>query len=256
MRIRNNLPKTHVFTGDKGIRLVDVYDGKAGLGDFIAQLTDEELACMTRGEGMCSPKVTPGTAGAFGGVTDSLLAYGIPVACCADGPSGIRMDCGTNAFAMPNGTALACTFNTALIEQLYGFAGLELRKNRVDTLLGPGMNLHRNPLNGRNFEYFSEDPLLTGKMAAAQLRGMHRYGVTGTVKHFAANNQEFHRHDVDAVISERALRELYLKGFELAVREGGAFSVMSSYNAIDPSISMSFPRMSKPTTMGKAGMPI
>ncbi len=232
-RIRNNLPETHVFTGDKGIRLADVFDGKAELGDFVAQLTDEELACMTRGEGMCSPKVTPGTAGAFGGVTDSLLAYGIPVACCADGPSGIRMDCGTNAFAMPNGTALACTFNTVLIEQLYGFAGLELRKNRVDTLLGPGMNLHRNPLNGRNFEYFSEDPLLTGKMAAAQLRGMHRYGVTGTVKHFAANNQEFHRHDVDAVISERALRELYLKGFEIAVREGGAFSVMSSYNAIN-----------------------
>ena len=98
-------------------------------------------------------------------------------------PSGIRMDCGTVAFAMPNGTCLAATFNEGLSEELYSMEGLELRKNHVDTLLGPGINIHRHPLNGRNFEYFSEDPLLTGKMACAQLRGMHRWGVTGTIKH-------------------------------------------------------------------------
>lgn len=221
------------FTGDMGYRLTDVENGKVSMEDFLAQLTEEELCCLVRGEGMCSPKVTPGTAGAFGGVTEGLRRYGIPAGCCADGPSGIRMDCGTIAFAMPNGTCLACSFNEKLCEELYEWEGLELRKNKVDTLLGPGMNLHRNPLNGRNFEYFSEDPLLTGKMAAAQLKGMHRYNVTGTIKHFACNNQEHRRSFADSVVSERALRELYLKGFEIAVKEGQARSIMSTYGPVN-----------------------
>ena len=118
-------------------------------------------------------------------------------------------------------------------EELFEWEGLELRVNQVDTLLGPGINLHRNPLNGRNFEYFSEDPLVTGKMAAAQLRAMGRYQVTGTVKHFACNSQEFCRNAVDAAVSERALRELYLKCFEIAVKEGGAYSIMTSYNPVN-----------------------
>ena len=220
-------------TGDRGWKLGDVADGKVSLPDFIAQLSDDDLCCIVRGEGMCSPKVTPGTAGAFGGVTGRLVAFGIPTGCCADGPSGIRMDCGSWAFSMPSGTCQACTFNTPLVRELYAFEGLELRKNRIDTLLGPGINLHRHPLNGRNFEYFSEDPLLTGKMAAAQLQGMQEYGVAGTIKHFACNSQEFHRHDVEAVVSERALRELYLKGFEIAVKEGKARSLMTSYNPVN-----------------------
>lgn len=232
-RIQNHMPSDEECVGDQGYKLEDVYDGKVDMKTFLAQLNNQELICLSRGEGMCSPKVTPGTASAFGGVTQSLERYGIPVACCADGPSGIRMDCGSYAFSMPNGTALACTFNTELVEQLYVMEGLELRKNRVDTLLGPGINIHRNPLNGRNFEYFSEDPLLTGKMAAAQLRGTGTYGVTGTVKHFAANNQEFHRRDLDSVVSERALREIYLKGYEIAVLEGGARSVMTSYGLVN-----------------------
>ncbi len=206
---------------------------ETALSDFLSQLPDEELCILLRGEGMSSPKVTPGTAGAFGGVCDTLKNRGIPLACCSDGPSGIRMDCGTPAFSMPNGTCLASSFNETLCEELFAMAGLELLKNRIDTLLGPGMNIHRNPLNGRNFEYFSEDPYLTGRMAIAQLKGLHRYGVTGTIKHLACNNQEFHRHDVNAVVSERALREIYLKGFEMAVREGGAYSIMSSYNLIN-----------------------
>ncbi|MDE5588902.1 MAG: glycoside hydrolase family 3 C-terminal domain-containing protein [Acetatifactor sp.] len=221
------------YTGDKGYKLTDVEAGKVSMEGFLAQLTDEELCCIVRGEGMCSPKVTPGTAGAFGGVTEGLRHYGIPAGCCADGPSGIRMDCGTIAFAMPNGTCLACSFNEELSEELYQWEGLELRKNQVDTLLGPGMNIHRNPLNGRNFEYFSEDPLLTGKMAAAQLRGMHKYNVTGTIKHFACNNQEHSRSFAESVVSERALREIYLRGFEIAVKEGQARSIMSTYGPVN-----------------------
>ncbi|MDO5416222.1 MAG: glycoside hydrolase family 3 C-terminal domain-containing protein [Lachnospiraceae bacterium] len=232
-RIEAELPEETEYTGDKGCRFSDVYDGRVSLSDFLAQLSDEDLICMTRGEGMCSPKVTPGTAAAFGGVTSRLQEFEIPTACCADGPSGIRMDCGTSAFSMPNGTLLACTFDTALTEALYEMEGRELRKNRIDTLLGPGINIHRNPLNGRNFEYFSEDPCLTGKLAAAQLRGMAKFGVTGTLKHFACNNQEYKRHDANGVISERALREIYLKGFEIAVKEGGAYSIMSTYGPVN-----------------------
>ena len=221
------------YTGDKGIKLGDVFDGKAELEDFVAQLSDEDLICLMRGEGMNSPKVTAGTAGAFGGVTENLVNFGIPTACCADGPSGIRMDCGTIAFSLPNGTLLACTFNEKLNEELFAMQGKEQRKNRIDTLLGPGLNIHRSPLNGRNFEYFSEDPLLTGKLAAAQLRGMRRFGVTGTIKHFACNNQEFKRTEIDSVLSERALREIYLRAFETAVKEGGAYSVMSTYGGLN-----------------------
>ncbi len=232
-RRADRIPECVSYTGDQGYRLADVEEGKVSMETFLAQLSDEELCCIVRGEGMCSPKVTPGTAGAFGGVTENLQKYGIPVACCADGPSGIRMDCGSIAFAMPNGACLGSTFNEALSEELFEWEGLELRKNKVDTLLGPGINVHRNPLNGRNFEYFSEDPFLTGTMAAAQLRGMGRYAVTGTIKHFACNSQEFNRHMVEAVVSERALREIYLKSFEIAVTEGGAYSIMTSYNPIN-----------------------
>ena len=232
-RRRERLPESPSCTGDRGYRLSHVEEGSVSMKEFLAQLSDEDLCCMVRGEGMCSPKVTPGTAGAFGGITERLKSYGIPIACCADGPSGIRMDCGSIAFAMPNGACLGSSFNEALSEELYAWEGLELRKNKVDTLLGPGINLHRNPLNGRNFEYFSEDPLVTGRMAAAQLKAMGRFGVTGTIKHFACNSQEHSRNTVEAAVSERALRELYLKGFEIAVTEGGAYSIMTSYNPVN-----------------------
>jgi len=221
------------YTGDKGYRLADVYDKKVSMEEFVMQLRDEELCCLVRGEGMCSPKVTPGTAAAFGGVTKALENYGIPCGCCADGPSGIRMDCGTYAFALPNGTCMACSFNEDLVEQLYEMEGAELRKNRIDILLGPGMNIHRNPLNGRNFEYFSEDPFLTGKMAAAQIRGMAKYQVTGAMKHFAANNQEYNRRLYNSVVSERALREIYLKGYEIAVKESSPYAIMTTYGGIN-----------------------
>ncbi|HCN57502.1 MAG TPA: beta-glucosidase [Exiguobacterium sp.] len=226
-------PAARMYSENRGLTLKDVYEGKTSLDVFLDQLTDEDLAAIVRGEGMNSPRVTPGTAAAFGGVTDRLTAFGIPAACCADGPSGIRMDIGTKAFSLPNGTLVASTFNVDLVADLFEMTGLELRKNGIDTLLGPGMNIHRHPLNGRNFEYFSEDPHLTGMMAVAQLDGMHRVGVTGTLKHLSANNQEFHRHDLDSIVSERALREIYLKGFEHAVKRGQAYAIMTTYGAVN-----------------------
>ena len=232
-RRKQNLPETLAYTGDKGYKLVDVLDGKVSMENFVAQIREEDLIAMFRGEGMCSPKVTPGTAAAFGGVTESMKALGIPVGCCADGPSGIRMDCGTKAFSLPNGTALGCTFNTELVSDLYEMTGKELRLNKIDSLLGPGMNIHRNPLNGRNFEYISEDPLLTGRICAAQVKAMAKSGIGSTIKHFCGNNQEVGRSTSDSVISERCLREIYLKGFEMAVREGGARSVMTTYGSVN-----------------------
>ena len=228
-----DIPQEIVQTGDQGFKLEDVIKGKCTLEAFIAQLTDEDLACIIRGEGMNSPRVTAGTASAFGGVSRRLQEFGIPCGCCSDGPSGMRLDCGTRAFSLPNGTLLASTFNTELVEKLYGLVGQEMAVNKVDCLLGPGMNIHRHPLNGRNFEYFSEDPYVTGTMAAAQLRGMHRAGVTGTIKHFCGNNQETDRHSIDSVVSERALREIYLKGFEIAVKEGAADSIMTTYGSVN-----------------------
>lgn len=226
-------PREIPYTGDKGYKLSDVYREKVSMEDFIAQLSEDELVCLFRGEGMCSPKVTPGTGSAFGGLTEALRSFGIPAACTTDGPSGLRMDVGTKAFSLPNGTSLGCTFNDALAEELYEHTGRELRKNRVDALLGPGLNIHRNPLCGRNFEYISEDPLLTGRMGAAQIRGLNVVGATGTIKHFCANNQEAKRRRVEAVISQRALREIYLKGFEISVKEGGARSVMTTYGPVN-----------------------
>lgn len=164
------LPKEIAYTGDKGIKLWDVKNGKNTMDEFIAQLSDYDLSCIIRGEGMGSPRVTAGTASAFGGVSENLNGFGIPAGCCSDGPSGMRLDCGTKAFSLPNGTMIASSFNKELTSELFAFMGLEMAANKVDCLLGPGMNIHRHPLNGRNFEYFSEDPFLTGKMAAAELR--------------------------------------------------------------------------------------
>lgn len=227
------LPKEIAYTGDKGIKLWDVKNGKNTMDEFIAQLSDYDLSCIIRGEGMGSPRVTAGTASAFGGVSENLNGFGIPAGCCSDGPSGMRLDCGTKAFSLPNGTMIASSFNKKLTSELFTFMGLEMAANKVDCLLGPGMNIHRHPLNGRNFEYFSEDPFLTGKMAAAELKGMAGAGVTGTIKHFCANNRETNRHFIDSVVSERALREIYLKGFEIAVKEGGASSVMTTYGRVN-----------------------
>ncbi|MBR5362699.1 MAG: glycoside hydrolase family 3 protein [Oscillospiraceae bacterium] len=231
-RRRDALPAECKADGKPSV-LADVLRGDVSMESFIAQFSDAELMQIVRGEGMGSPRVTAGTASAFGGVSKELEARGVPACCCSDGPSGMRLDCGTKAFSLPNGTLLASTFNLPLLTALYTCVGLEMTANKVDCLLGPGMNIHRHPLNGRNFEYFSEDPKLTGLIAIAELRGLHSVGVEGTVKHCCGNNQETNRHFLNSTVSERALREIYLKGFELAVREGGAKSIMTTYGCVN-----------------------
>ncbi|MCU0105089.1 glycoside hydrolase family 3 C-terminal domain-containing protein [Acholeplasma vituli] len=232
-RIAENQPKEIQNTCLEKRELIDVYEHKVSLDAFVSQFSLTELSEIVRGEGMSSPKVTPGTASAFGGVTDKLKAHGLPIACCSDGPSGIRMDSGMPSTSLPNGTLLASTFNTQLLESLYYLIGIEMLSYQIDILLGPGMNIHRHPLCGRNFEYFSEDPILTGDMATAIIHGLQAAGVTGTLKHLAANNQEYRRFDADSIVSERALREIYLKGFERAVRKAHAKAIMTSYNPIN-----------------------
>ena len=232
-RRKQELPEEIPVTGDKGITLLDVKEGKSSMDEFIAQFDDEDLACFVRGEGMGSSLVTAGTASAFAGVSPKLIVHKIPSVCCDDGPSGMRFDSGMKAFSLPNGTLCGCSFNRELNTRLYALLGLEMTANRVEVLLGPGMNIHRFPLNGRNFEYFSEDPYLTGSMATAQLKGLKSSGVSGTIKHFCGNNQEFHRHTSDSIISQRALREIYLKGFEMAVKSGYADSIMTTYGLVN-----------------------
>lgn len=232
-RIQNARPTCAPFTGDVGLKLSDVKNGACTLDEFTSQLTDFELACLARGEGMDSSKVDVFTTAIFGGVTESLKHYGISITTNSDGPSGIRSDRGEAATLLPNGTLLASTFDDDAVEELFVYEGVELYTHCLDALLSPGMNLHRHPCNGRNFEYFSEDPLLAGKIAAAEVRGISAAGTFATLKHFAANGQELNRFGCDAVVSERALREIYLKAFKIAIDEGGAKAIMTSYNPIN-----------------------
>ena len=223
-----NIPAEIPVTNEE-VSLKQVMNGEKTIDQFIASLSDEDLACIVRGEGMGSSLVTAGTASAFGGVSKSLIGKGIPSLCCDDGPSGMRLDSGMKAFSLPSGAMVASTFNPDIVCEMYAFTGLEMINNNVDVLLGPGMNIHRHPLNGRNFEYFSEDPLVTGVMGSAMMKGLKSRGVSGCAKHFCANNQETGRHTVDSVVSERALREIYLKGFEIGVKDGYCDAIMTTY---------------------------
>ena len=212
--------------------LDDVTAGRLTLDAFLAGLSPEELEALTRGEGMMNvPAGVPGNAGGFGGVTEALRKKGVAELITSDGPAGLRLQ--RFASLMPIGTALACTWNTELVEDLHLKLGEEMTHYGVDVHLAPGMNLHRNPLCGRNFEYYSEDPLLTGKMAAAAVRGVQSAGHASCPKHFACNNQETKRNVNDSRVSERALRELYLRGFEICVREAEPLTLMTSYNKVN-----------------------
>ena len=236
-RILAELPAVVRSAGDDAagtgkITLDDVRAGCATIEQLVASLSLQELADISRGDiVMDSPLGTPGNAGALGGVSDELRARGIVPATTCDGPSGIRIS--AYASLLPSGTALASTWNLPLLEKLASCHGTEMVAKDVDILLAPGMNIHRNPLCGRNFEYYSEDPFLTGKAAAAVVRGLQSQGVSACPKHFACNNQETWRNTNDSRLSERALREIYLRGFEICIKEAAPDTIMSSYNKIN-----------------------
>ena len=207
--------------------LLDVYEGKATLEEFMAQLSDEQLIDLLGGQ----PGL--GVANTFG--FGNLPEYGVPNIMTADGPAGVRINAETGicTTAWPCATMLASTWNTDLVEKVGVAGGEELKENNLAVWLTPALNIHRNPLCGRNFEYYSEDPLVAGKMGAAMVKGIQSNNVAATPKHFAVNNKETNRKHSDSRLSERALREIYLKGFEIIVKEADPWVIMSSYNVIN-----------------------
>ena len=231
-KIIKNLPPEIPFTGDRGLKLSDVKNGKCTMEDFVAQLDNKELEAISRGDyKMDSPLGAKGNAGALAGVLPSLREKGVPAVITTDGPSGIRLQ--SSCSLIPIGTLLACTFDQELVENLYKAVGNEMLAKGSHILLAPGMNIHRSPLCGRNFEYYSEDPWLTGIIAAGAVKGLQKTGVSSCPKHFACNNQEFNRNYNDSRVTERALREIYLKGFEICVKTAKPQNIMTSYNKIN-----------------------
>jgi len=230
--ILEQLPAPIALTGDLGYKLKDVKEGRVSLDAFVAQLDETELEAITRGHYiMDSPLGAKGNAGAFGGVTESLREKGVAPVITTDGPSGIRLY--DSCSLIPIGTLLASSFDVSLVEKLCAAVGAEMKDRGTDVLLAPGMNIQRSPLCGRNFEYFSEDPYLSGRMATAAVRGLQSQGVSACPKHFACNNQETNRLHNDSILSERALREIYLRGFEICVKLSAPRNIMTSYNKIN-----------------------
>ncbi len=207
--------------------LKDVADGKISVDEFAAQLSDDELIFLIGGQ----PNTGVGNVYGFGNMPE----YGIPNAQTADGPAGVRIakETGVVTTAFPTASVIANTWNRDIAREV-GFAGgEELKENNLCVWLTPAVNIHRNPMCGRNFEYYSEDPYLTGKMAAAMVCGIQANHVGASVKHFACNNKETNRKHSDSRVSERALREIYLKAFEIIVKDADPYTIMSSYNAIN-----------------------
>lgn len=208
-------------------QFIDVAEGRLSLDDFMAQLSDDDLIHLLGGQ----PNVGVSNTFGFGNLPD----YGVPSIMTADGPAGLRIsgECSMNTTAWPCATLLACTWNPALVQQVGQAGAEEVKENNLAVWLTPAVNIHRNPLCGRNFEYYSEDPLIAGKMGAAMVKGIQSQHIAASVKHFAANNKETNRKHSDSRVSERALREIYLKGFEIIVKEAQPWTIMSSYNAIN-----------------------
>ena len=221
------MPRRCLFNPDPPHMLMDVAEGKVTLEEFIAQLSDDDLIHLLGGQ----PNTT--VANTFG--IGNMPEYGIPNIMTADGPAGLRIQpqYGVRTTAFPCGTLLASTWNPEIVEQVGAAGGAEVKENNIAMWLTPAINIHRNPMCGRNFEYYSEDPLLAGFTGAAMVRGIQSNGVSASVKHFAVNNKETNRKHSDSRLSERALREIYLKAFEIIVKTADPWCIMSSYNVIN-----------------------
>ncbi len=212
----------------EGVRpFLDVYEGKMSVEEFLSQMTDEELAHLLGGQ------PNTGVANTYG--FGNMPEYGIPNAMTADGPAGLRIlpECGVHTTAWPCATLLACTWNRELVYQVGEAGAREVKENNIGIWLTPAVNIHRSPLCGRNFEYYSEDPFLTGQLAAQMVKGIQSQHIAAAVKHFVCNNKETNRRNSDSRVSERAVREIYLKPFEIIVKEAAPWCIMSSYNIIN-----------------------
>lgn len=209
------------------ITLKQVYDKEYTLDELLEQLTDDELITLLGGRPNAGVANTAGIGG--------LESHGIPAAMTADGPAGLRLrpELEEKTTAFPCATLIACSWDLELAEKFGKAVAVEVKENNFGILLAPALNIHRNPLNGRNFEYFSEDPFVSGKMAAAIVKGIQSEGIAACVKHFACNNKEHARNISDSRVSERALREIYLKGFEIAIKESNPAMVMTAYNKLN-----------------------
>ncbi len=207
--------------------LGEVAEGRLSLADFMAQLSDDDLIHLVGGQPNTSVSNTFGMG--------DMPEYGVPDITTADGPAGLRLipDCGVCTTAWPCATLLAATWDGELVRRVGAAAAGEVKENNISVWLAPAVNIHRSPLCGRNFEYWSEDPLLAGRLAARMVRGIQSENVAATVKHFACNNKETNRKNSDSRVSQRALREIYLRCFEIVIREGRPWAVMSSYNIIN-----------------------
>ena len=208
-------------------QLIDVYKGKITMDDLMEEMSDEELIHL------CCGQPNRGPSNTFG--WGNLPNFGVPNALTADGPAGLRfrpfLNVKTTAF--PCATLLACTWNTDLVFRVGEAGAREVKENSIATWLTPATNIHRSPLCGRNFEYYSEDPVVSGAMAAAMTKGIQSMGVAVSLKHFCCNNKEVNRKNSDSIVSQRALREIYLKPFEICVKEADPWTIMSSYNLIN-----------------------
>ncbi|MBQ6518351.1 MAG: glycoside hydrolase family 3 protein [Anaerolineaceae bacterium] len=209
------------------ISLDSVADEKASLEEFVSQLSLDQKIHLLGGQ------PNTGVANTFG--FGNLPEYDVPSVMTADGPAGLRIrpEVGVNTTAFPVATLLASSWDANLVEEVGFAAGEEVKENNISIWLTPAVNIHRSPLCGRNFEYYSEDPFLAGILAGAMIRGIQRNGVAATIKHFCCNNKETNRRYSDSRVSERALREIYLKVFEIAYKTGHFWSVMSSYNIVN-----------------------
>lgn len=219
--------RTRLWGVDKGIQLADVANGKVTLDAFLDALNLEEQVWLLGGQ------PNTGVANTFG--IGNNRNRGIPNVMTADGPAGVRIQPELEVYttAWPTATMLASTWNRELVEQIGEAGAKELKENNLGSWLTPAMNIHRSPLCGRNFEYYSEDPLIAGTMAASMISGIQSQHVAATPKHFAFNNKETNRKSSDSRVSERAAREIYLKGFEIAVKEADPWMIMSSYNKVN-----------------------